>query len=420
MRQSWLVARFTFREAVRKKAFWITNIIYLVMLIGTMIIMPLVGGAGPGDFDLSVGGGTLGGATAYLLDESGSPYLYGVSEHLQTEGMTVVVFTPAQRDNVELRLRDNANAALVHIFQQEDGNFRADIIMRDMMSSFPANAVGAIINYQFQYQQFIQAGVESDVLVSILASGVNVTPDWMANLGGMIASFGLMMIMFMSVHTYGTSVAMSVATEKSTRVMETLIVSAKPPRILVGKVIGMGSVGLVQMLGLITVAGLLGSLLGGGGGDAAPIELGLGDFNLLIIPLLVVYFLAGYTLYALINAMLGAMVSKLEDLNSALAPAAIITMISFYVGGIGPALFGGGQVGQTVMLVPFTAPFAAPTVLLSGDFDPTLVLTSLGILLLSVVVLSWIAGKVYSASVLHYGSKLKFGDLGKLIRGNKK
>ncbi|MCL2446462.1 MAG: ABC transporter permease [Oscillospiraceae bacterium] len=416
MRQSWLVARFTFREAVRKRAFWITNIIYLIMLLGMMIVMPLVGGM-DGDMNLNFGEGGFGNATAYLLDESSSHYLEPVRHSLQEQGMTVVVITPAQLDESLAAITEDSGAAVVHITVSEHGALHAEIIMRDMMSRFPANGVGALINLEFRHAQLIEAGVEHEVSTRILQSEVIVEPTWQAGFAAMGASLVLMMIMFMSVHSYGTSVAMSVATEKSTRVMETLIVSAKPPRILVGKVIGMGSVGLVQMLGLITIAGLLGGLTSSAD---APIEMSMGDINLWVAPLLLLYFLAGYALYALINAMLGAMVSKLEDLNSALAPAAIVTMISFYAGGLGPMITGGGQVGRAVMFIPFTAPFAAPTVLLSGDLDTSVVLPSMLILVGSVIFLSWIAGKVYSASVLHYGSRLKYKDVGKLVKGNKK
>ncbi|MCL2530936.1 MAG: ABC transporter permease [Oscillospiraceae bacterium] len=417
MRQSWLVARFTFREAVRKRAFWITNIIYLIMLLGMMIIMPLVGGMDGGDMNLNFGEGGFSNATAYLLDESGSHYLAPVRHSLENLGMTVVEITPAQLEDSLVAISEDAGAAVVHITANEYDTLHAEIIMRDMMSRFPANGVGALINMEFRHAQLVEAGVDHEVSISILQSEVMIEPVWQAGFAAMGASLVLMMIMFMSVHSYGTSVAMSVATEKSTRVMETLIVSAKPPRILVGKVIGMGSVGLVQMLGLIIIAGLLSALTSGAD---APVEMSMGDINLWVAPLLLLYFLAGYALYALINAMLGAMVSKLEDLNSALAPAAIITMISFYAGGLGPMITGGGQVGRAVMLFPFTAPFAAPTVLLNNDFDPSVVLPSILILVGSVVLLSWLAGKVYSASVLHYGSRLKYKDVGKLVKGNKK
>lgn len=416
MRQSLLVARFTFREAVRKRAFWITNIIYLIMLLGMMVLMPLLGGVGDAG-TMGTGEGSFRNATAYLLDESNSPYLHDLRESLEAREMTVVEIIPAQLQDSLAAIRENSAAAVVHITIREYDQLSAEIIMRDMMSSFPANRVGTMVNQQFQHAQFVQAGVEAEVSTLILDSRVSVEQDWLAGLAVMGASFVLMMIMFMSVHSYGTSVAMSVATEKSTRVMETLIVSAKPPRILVGKVIGMGSVGLVQMLGLIVIGGLLGGLTAS---TEAPIEMSMGDINLWVAPLLLLYFLAGYALYALVNAMLGAMVSKLEDLNSALAPAAIITMISFYIGGIGPMITGGGQVSRIVMFFPFTAPFAAPSVLLNNDFDSSVVLPSILILVGTVVVLSWIAGKVYSASVLHYGSKLRFGEVGKLIKGNKK
>ena len=132
--------------------------------------------------------------------------------------------------------------------------------------------------------------------------------------------------------------------------------------------------------------------------------------------LLVLYFLLGFALFAMINSMCGAMVSKMEDLQSAMMPAALVSVFSFY-GGYGSTFGGGGLMGRMTMLIPFTAPYAAPGVLLSGEYDMRLIAASVGILLAAIALVSWISGKVYSASVLHYGSRLKFGEVRRMIRG---
>jgi len=423
MKQALTVARFTFKEAVRKKAFWVTNIIYIVFVIAAVFLLPMLDGATGGmDIDITAHPGTYRGALAFLLDESQSPMLAGLSEAIENTGMEVIMISAEQLDATLDRVREHDNAAVVHISEEE--GMHANIIMRDIMSAtrFPASAVGEIINDVYRWNQFDQFLDSEDMtqVEIVMESQVHVGSTQLQDFTNMVAAMALMTVMFMSVYAYGSSVAMSVATEKSTRVMETLIVSARPSRILVGKCVGMGLVGLVQMVGILSLAGILGLLrtmaLAPMMQDMAATESTSMTIPLPVAGMLLLYFLMGYALFAMINSMCGAMVSKVEDLNSALLPVSLIAVGSFYVGGLGPMLMGGGDVGRGLMLVPFTSAFAAPSVLLSGDFDWGLIALSVAIMLASIALLSWISGKVYSASVLHYGSRLKLSDLGKLMK----
>jgi ABC-2 type transport system permease protein len=109
----------------------------------------------------------------------------------------------------------------------------------------------------------------------------------------------------------------------------------------------------------------------------------------------------------------------MEDLQSAMMPAALVSVFSFYGGyvtiGVSPAM-GNASLGNVTLLIPFTAPYAAPSVLLSGQASPWLIAASLAILSVTVVLIALLSGKVYAASVLHYGSKLKFGNLRRMVQ----
>jgi len=84
--------------------------------------------------------------------------------------------------------------------------------------------------------------------------------------------------------------------------------------------------------------------------------------------------------------------------------------------GISPATGGGGAAGSIIMLIPFTAPYAAPSVLLSDQASSATIAASIGILLATIVLVSFISGRVYAASVLHYGSRLRFADVKRMVR----
>jgi ABC-2 type transport system permease protein len=291
-----------------------------------------------------------------------------------------------------------------------------------MMSACPASLVWETLNTAYRAHLFDTLGYDRAQAAGVLQSAlplvtVMADPQGMSNY---IAGMALMLLMFMTIYVYGYGVAMSVATEKSTRVMETLIVSAKPSRILLGKCLGMGFVGLLQLAGVLLLSAggakifIPGGTFGGG--------IGLPSLTLGKALLLVAYFLMGYALFSMINSMCGAMVSKMEDLQSAMMPAALISVFSFYGGfyvTMGASMMGGGSAGadKVVMLIPFTAPFAAPGVLLADSASQSTIAASVGILLGTIVLVSFISGRVYSASVLHYGSRLRFADVKRMVRG---
>ena len=137
-----------------------------------------------------------------------------------------------------------------------------------------------------------------------------------------VLAYALVILTFMAVITYGQWVATSVAEEKSSRVMELLITAATPRQLLAGKVIGNGAAGLTQYA-VVVVAALAGLLLQGlvaqyllGDKAGAPLE----DVNLWVFAPFGVFFIGGFTLYALLYAGLGSMASRTEDVQQVTGP----------------------------------------------------------------------------------------------------
>ena len=421
-KQIFAVAGFTFRDAVRKKSFWITNIIYVVLILAACIILPRLGGGGGIDVTgmtegVDVTNVSFGAGRCLVINESAE--LAGAGETLRRAFPLSEIYSPGQRGEALERVKQDGGLCLVEI--SADTPPVVKVTSKDMMSAAPADAIWQVLCNEYRAVQFGRLGYDQEQAGGVLNSALPLVTE-MADPQGIsnfIVGMALMLLMFMTIYVYGYGVAMSVATEKSTRVMETLIVSAKPTRILLGKCIGMGFVGLLQLAGVL--------LLGMGGasvafkGGALPGGVGLPDLTPVKAALLVAYFLMGYALFSMINSMCGAMVSKMEDLQSAMMPAALISVFSFYGGyvtaGISPAMGGGAAAGSITMLIPFTAPFAAPSVLLSGQASPGTIAASVGILLATIALVSFISGRVYAASVLHYGSRLRFGDVKRMVRG---
>ena len=227
----------------------------------------------------------------------------------------------------------------------------------------------------------------------------------------MAASF----ILFFAVYFYGNSVAVSVSSEKTSRVMETLVTSTTPRNIIIGKTIAMGLIGLGQMLLLILTAVVSYKLF-------IPADLDfissiIGSINLSVSSVLIciVYFVLGYTVYAFLNAVTGATVSKVEDLQSAQTPIALIALVSFYLAYF-TSTMPDSSASKFASMFPFSSAFSMPGRILAGGATSLEITASIAILLLTAVLLTIISIKAYSGAVLHYGKRLNIKELFKLSK----
>jgi ABC-2 type transport system permease protein len=216
-------------------------------------------------------------------------------------------------------------------------------------------------------------------------------------------------LLFLSVLIYGMWVAAGVASEKSSRVMELMISAASTRQLLAGKVVGIGLAGLTQYLAIVLPALLVlafqeplaRSILGAAWVDGTqlvtvtpPLLAGYG-----------VFFLLGFTLFALIYAAMGSFVSRAEDVQMLSLPMSLIAMTGYLIALM--ALFGGAQ-GNLVRIASFVPPFS-PFVMLArmmvAAVQPWEVLLSIGLLLAAVAVVAVAATRMYAAGVLLYGQR---------------
>ncbi|MCL2106622.1 MAG: ABC transporter permease [Oscillospiraceae bacterium] len=414
MKQVFQVASFTFREAVRKKAFIISNIIIVVLVALASFFLPRLG-----NDTQSLGENILGrgeGYECYWIDESGG-LLEGSAELLETfMGITVV---PQKADQLEDALdlvREDGSRAALTIGPGDPPQIT--LYTKDFMSPFPISSLAEALNTAYRLNRFEALGYPPaearEVLLSVLPVEAKTVGE--QSMGNWMTGIILMMAMFFMIYYYGYAVAMSVAMEKSSRVMETLIVSAKPPRILLGKCLGAGLLGLAQMTGLLAFAALCKAMLSPDSGEGAAL-LDLPELSIGRALLILVYFVLGYILFAMVNSVCGAMVSKMEDLQAAMMPSSLIAVASFYGGYLTNLLPGAGEnTISTTALIPFTAPFAVPFQLLNKSLPAGLLAASIGSMLVAIAIVSFLSMRIYSASVLHYGGRLRWNDLVKMAK----
>ncbi len=259
-----------------------------------------------------------------------------------------------------------------------------------------------------------KAGVAESTSQLVLTDIPSITiPASKMDITGYALGIVLTMIIFFAIYFYGYGVAMSVASEKTSRVMETLIVSTKPSRILLGKCIAMGTLGLIQLSIFILAAALGYNLLIPDDFTISGVPLALSSFTPASALLILVYFLLGYALFAMINSVCGATVSRAEDLQSAMMPSVLISMISFYAAYM--VMFMPDQgIRRIVTYIPFTSAFIMPFRLLNENVAPIDIGISVVLLLVAIILVAMVSVRLYSASVLHYGQRLKIKDMFKL------
>ena len=143
----------------------------------------------------------------------------------------------------------------------------------------------------------------------------------------------------------------------------------------------------------------------------------LGGFSPIVIVLIIVVFIVGFVFFALIAGLIGATVSRMEDLNAAMQPMAIIGVLGFYLAYF-PSAFG-GEAGTMTLIsyyLPISSPFSIPSALLTGAIDVPQALLAILVLCVFVVLMALLVARVYEQIILHTGNRLKLGDILGLVK----
>lgn len=213
-------------------------------------------------------------------------------------------------------------------------------------------------------------------------------------------------VLYMLIIMFSNQVALSIAREKSDRTMELLITAAKPSELIVGKVAAYGLVGIISLL--VLYGGIIiGTKLGGE--DAMGIVQNLNLVQMVRLDQVLVtfsFFTLGYILYLFMMAGASSLVSKIEDVNTALQPLNMIFMISFFASYFG--MMSPGIVLKVASFIPFSSPFAMIARYGVETVPMIEVLISLAILFVSTIVIAKFSIKVYKLGSFNYGTKVNF------------
>jgi ABC-2 type transport system permease protein len=272
---------------------------------------------------------------------------------------------------------------------------------------------------------------------TIAATQINLTPEQVAKMYGPVPFkqealqenakteqelnqarglvYFILFIIYFFVIMYANMIAMEVATEKSSRVMEILISSVSPVKQMFAKILGIGLLSLTQMV-LILVVGYssIKRNLAQLQGDFFEF-LGLGDIPIATIVYAVIFFLLGYFLYATLAAFLGSLVSRIEDVQQMITPMTLLVVAGFMM-----AMFGLGQPEAPFIKITSFIPFFTPMLMFLrvGMLDIPIweTMASIIIMLISIFALAVFGARVYKGGVLMYGKSNSFKDIKKALQ----
>ena len=220
-------------------------------------------------------------------------------------------------------------------------------------------------------------------------------------------------ILFYAIQFCASQVSSSITTEKTSKIIETLVTSTSPKIIVLGKTIGVGIVGVIQVLLIILTAYISANLFI----DKQLLSTVL-DMSSLTLPLLLVtllYFTLGYLTFSLLYALTGSTVSKPEDIQSANSPVVMVTLVGFYLSYF-TMMNPTSNLNKLASLFPISSPFCMPFRIMMKLETPSTVLISILILIVTIIIIGHISIKIYSNAILNSGSKLKIKDIIKLYK----
>lgn len=406
MRDIFTVMKFTINDMIKRKSFIISTLIILILIVIGFNVPNLIkkfNGDNTENKLLIIDSKNVFEGTLENLKQMDLGYEFEVTnEDLYFE-------------DVKQKIEDKEIKEAI-IINSENEKIKISYIVENttMMNEIPEGCINALTSI-YSSLKISKLGLTEEQLQSITPNfelDLKQTEEKSAN-GNVFAMMMMSIVLFYAIYFCAYQVSSSITTEKTSKIIETLVTSTSPKTIVLGKTIGIGTVGLVQMILIVAIAlisaktflepGLLDSIL-----DMSNITPYLGIMT-------AIYFILGYLAYALLYALTGSTVSKPEDIQSANSPVAILAVIGFYLSYF-TMMNPTSKLNVFASLFPISSPFCMPFRIMMGLANTTDVIMSIAILIATIIAIANIAIKIYSNAILNYGTKMGIKDIIKMYK----
>lgn len=372
---------------LRNKATIISTLVFVALIIGGLIV-------------------------ANIFSAQEKAVALGVVPDTEDVGQATVSILEAQDISTSITTFDNDADARTAV---SDGNVDAfltgtgtDItaVVKESLDSDISTAVASILQQTRIANLAQEAGLSPEAITDAYAitdvPTESLDPPAEVEGSQYLVGFIVGLLLYLGIFGGGMSVAQGVVEEKSSRVVEVLLASVRPSQLLTGKVIGIGLVSLIQV-GLYVLSGVItANALGMTDGFDIDIT-AVGGWVLL-------WFLLGFAVYALVFAALGALVSRQEDLGSVIT-VPMLLIVGAYM--IGVAIAPNDPESSLVTIasyIPFTSPIVMPIRSAFGVASTTEVYLALALAVITIPLLLALTSKIYSNAIRRSGARIKLKD----------
>ncbi|MEP6973566.1 MAG: ABC transporter permease [Actinomycetota bacterium] len=379
----WLVAQRDFWFRLRDKGFLISTGITLAVLT-VFILIRTYGGSDTPTFDL----GLLGTGSADV-----GPLVVSAGDAQQ---VTIRTSSVIDRAAAEAGLKDGSlDAVLV------DGSRL--LVQKEVPSPLEGAIQAAEVANHLQTALVAHHVPKNEIAHVLNPAPVSVTsiePQDPNRDAKSTVAFVAVLLLYGQLFGYGVWVATGVIEEKASRVVEILLSTIRPRQLLSGKILGIGTLGLLQLVCISTYSIVLASATGALSFPIHAIGTAFLAFG---------WFILGFAFYASLFATAGALVARMEELQNAIVPLNLVILVSFFVS-IGSVQDPGSTLARIASIVPFSAALAMPVRISLGSATGLEIAAALVALIGSTALLIPLAGRIYAGAVLRSGSKVKLRD----------
>jgi len=406
MRDIFTVIKFTMRDLMSRKSFRISTLIIVVLIVLGFNVPGLISNLNGGDFRDTI-----------ILSDPGNVYEDQLSALQDNPDLNYnFEIKPLGLDELKAKINSEDASAAIYITKASD-QITLDYLVKNTatMTEAPTPIIDTLSSL-YTALQIQKLGLSTSELAKLSPKfEVNLTQTEETEVGGNIfVMMILSCVLFFAIYFCAYQVSSSITVEKTSKIIETLVTSTTPRTIVLGKTIGIGLVGLLQVV-LFSVTAII-SAYAFLDPELLNAMLDLSNFTPYLAFIVILYFILGYFMYALLYAVTGSTVSKPEDIQAANTPVAIVTMIGFYLAYFtltNPT----GELNTFAALLPISSPFCMPLRVMMGIASGWEVALSVFILLITCAITAHIAIKIYSDAILNYGSRMSLKDIIKTYKG---
>ncbi|MCS5348101.1 ABC transporter permease [Staphylococcus aureus] len=396
MNKFWATFSLTYINKIKAKSFIIFMVIIAVLMIGLSNIDKIINMFDDGPDKIGVA--------------APNEQIYNAFKQQGKAFQSDTKYTKVSKEDAEKQVKNHKIDKAYVINLNKDNTLQATIISEKrvskedsqkvtaLLTTIQTNFIATELNINKQDLQKLQA--QSKVNNKIVSKDEVDKVSEGQKIFNYALAYGIIFLMFFVILNYASQIAMEIASEKTSRVIEMIITSISPVQHIFAKILGVIAVALTQIILIVLMAVIciyafdLKDLLKG-----FNVEMNQLSWQIIIVG--IISSILGIMAYVLLAAILGSLTSRIEDLNQSMMPMTLLGLIAFYI-----AMFTinnpDGKFAIITSYIPFLAPFQLVVRAQTSALQIHEVIISSLISIAMVAVLLWIAIKTYKDSVLTF------------------